>query len=58
MSINFSDDVNNEIITTAASLPEDSAEGSLRPKTLGEYIGQEDESVRVHQRCKNARRVA
>ena len=41
MSINFSDDVNNEIITTAASLPEDSAEGSLRPKTLTEYIGQE-----------------
>ena len=41
MSINFSDDVNNEIITTAASLPEDSAECSLRPKTLGEYIGQE-----------------
>ena len=41
MSINFSDDVNNEIITTAASLPENSAEGSLRPKTLGEYIGQE-----------------
>ena len=41
MSINFSDDVNNGIITTAASLPEDSAEGSLRPKTLGEYIGQE-----------------
>ena len=41
MSINFSDNVNNEIITTAASLPEDSAEGSLRPKTLDEYIGQE-----------------
>lgn len=41
MSINFSDEVNNEIITTAASLPEDSAEGPLRPKTLGEYIGQE-----------------
>ena len=41
MSINFSDDVNNEIITTAASLPEDSAEGSLRPKNLTEYIGQE-----------------
>lgn len=41
MIINFSDDVNSEIITTAASLPEDSAEGSLRPKTLGEYIGQE-----------------
>lgn len=41
MSINFSDEVNDEIITTAASLPEDSAEGSLRPKTLIEYIGQE-----------------
>lgn len=41
MSINFSDEVNDEIITTAASLPEDSAEGSLRPKTLDEYIGQE-----------------
>lgn len=41
MSINFSDEVNDEIITTTASLPEDNAEGSLRPKTLGEYIGQE-----------------
>ena len=41
MSINFSDEANNEIITTAVSLPEDSAEGSLRPKTLTEYIGQE-----------------
>lgn len=41
MSINFSDDVNDEIITTTASLPEDSGEGSLRPKTLNEYIGQE-----------------
>ena len=41
MSINFSEDVNDEIITTAASLPEDNSEGSLRPKTIGEYIGQE-----------------
>ena len=41
MSINLSDEVNDEIITTAASLPEDNAEGSLRPKTIGEYIGQE-----------------
>ena len=47
MSINFSDDVNNEIITTAASLPEDSAEGSLRPKTLGEYIGQEKAKAKL-----------
>jgi len=41
MSINFSDELNEEVITTAASLPEDSGEGSLRPKTIGEYIGQE-----------------
>lgn len=41
MSINFSDDDNNEIITTAASLPEDNSEGSLRPKSISEYIGQE-----------------
>ena len=41
MSINFSEDANDEIITTAASLPEDRAEGSLRPKTIAEYIGQE-----------------
>lgn len=41
MSINFSDEVENEIITTTASLPEDSNEGSLRPKTITEYIGQE-----------------
>ena len=41
MSINFSDEVNNEIITTAASLPEDTNEGSLRPRTITEYIGQE-----------------
>ena len=36
MSISFS-----EIITTAASLPEDRNEGSLRPKTIREYIGQQ-----------------
>ena len=41
MSINFSEDVNDEIITTAVSLPEDNSEGSLRPKTISEYIGQE-----------------
>ena len=42
MSINFSADANDEMITTAASLPEDSAEGSLRPRTISEYIGQEN----------------
>lgn len=41
MSINFSDELNDEVITSAVSLPEDSGEGSLRPKTISEYIGQE-----------------
>ena len=41
MSINFSDDYSNETITTAVSLPEDRNEGSLRPKAICEYIGQE-----------------
>ena len=41
MSINFSDDTNEEIITSAAHLAEDSNEGSLRPKSISEYIGQE-----------------
>ena len=41
MSINFSDEVVKEPITSSVSLPEDSNDGSLRPKTLREYIGQE-----------------
>lgn len=41
MSISFSDESNDEIITTAASLPEDRNEGSLRPKMIREYIGQQ-----------------
>lgn len=41
MSISFSDEANDEIITTAASLHEDRNEGSLRPKTIREYIGQQ-----------------
>lgn len=41
MSINFSQSENDEIITTSASLPEDNAEGTLRPRTISEYIGQE-----------------
>lgn len=41
MSISFSEDKNDEIITSAASLPEDNAEGSLRPRSITEYIGQE-----------------
>ena len=41
MSISFSEDTNYETITSAASLPEDTNEGSLRPRTITEYIGQE-----------------
>ena len=41
MSINFSEDLSNESITTTSSLPEDRQEGSLRPKSIREYIGQE-----------------
>ena len=41
MSINYSDDFSNESITTTSSLPEDRNEGSLRPKSISEYIGQE-----------------
>ena len=40
MSISFSEDTEHTQLTSAISLPEDRAEGSLRPKTLGEYIGQ------------------
>ncbi len=48
MGISFSDDMNEEI-TTAVSLPEDSGEGSLRPRTIAEYIGQEKakENLRI-----------
>ena len=41
MSISFSEDSNTEIVTRASSLPEDTNEGSLRPRTIAEYIGQE-----------------
>ena len=41
MSINFSENRDHEQITTAAILPEDRNETSLRPKTIREYIGQE-----------------
>ncbi|MCR5663934.1 MAG: Holliday junction branch migration DNA helicase RuvB [Oscillospiraceae bacterium] len=40
MSISYSAEEQEEIITATVSLPEDSAEGSLRPRTLREYIGQ------------------
>lgn len=41
MSISFSEESNDEVITSAVHLSEDNNEGSLRPKTISEYIGQE-----------------
>ena len=41
MSISFSGDKPEEILTTPVVLPEDSAEVSLRPRRLSEYTGQE-----------------
>ena len=48
MGISFSGELNDEI-TTSASLPEDSGEGSLRPRSIEEYIGQEKakENLRI-----------
>lgn len=41
MSISFSGNNDEQIVTTSTILPEDANEGSLRPRTLSEYIGQE-----------------
>lgn len=42
MSINFSDGLEDQtMVTNSSVLPEDAGEGSLRPKTISEYIGQE-----------------
>ncbi|MCD7792397.1 MAG: Holliday junction branch migration DNA helicase RuvB, partial [Oscillospiraceae bacterium] len=41
MSISFSDDSFEQAVTSASILQEDVSEGSLRPRTLAEYIGQE-----------------
>lgn len=40
MSISFSDEAFEQVVTSTTLLPEDSNEGSLRPRMLGEYIGQ------------------
>ena len=49
MSINFSDDSFEQVITSTTILPEDSNEASLRPRYLSEYAGQEKakENLRV-----------
>ncbi|MCM1148647.1 MAG: Holliday junction branch migration DNA helicase RuvB [Butyricicoccus sp.] len=41
MSISFSEDSYEQVITSTTILPEDGNEGSLRPRLLNEYIGQE-----------------
>ena len=41
MSITFSNEGEERVVTSAAFLPEDNNEGSLRPRLLTEYIGQE-----------------
>lgn len=40
MSINFSGTSEEPMLTTSTVLPEDRSEGSLRPRTLSDYIGQ------------------
>lgn len=49
MSISFSGNGEEEIVTTSTILPEDANEGSLRPRVLEEYIGQEKvkENLRI-----------
>ena len=50
MAISFSDaGQENELITRSTALPEDAGEGSLRPRYLNEYIGQEraKENLRI-----------
>ncbi|MBO4330858.1 MAG: Holliday junction branch migration DNA helicase RuvB [Oscillospiraceae bacterium] len=41
MSIDFTGEPGKRTLATASYVPEDEGEFSLRPKTLGEYIGQE-----------------
>ena len=41
MSISFSEEAQDPVVTSASILPEDGTEGSLRPRYLREYIGQE-----------------
>ncbi len=49
LSISFSSDGEEKIVTSTSFQPEDAAEGSLRPRTLDEYIGQEKakENLRI-----------
>ena len=59
MAISFSDaEQENELITRSTALPEDAGEGSLRPRYLNEYIGQErakEKPPHFHSGSKDAR---
>lgn len=41
MSISFSGDPGEQVVTSTSILPEDTGEVSLRPRSLSDYIGQE-----------------
>ena len=41
MSISFSDESPQQLVTTSRVLAEDYSEGTLRPQSLREYVGQE-----------------
>ena len=57
MAIHYSAEPEQEVITRSVVLPEDASEGSLRPKTLDEYIGQEKakENLRIFIRAAKMR---
>ena len=57
MAISYSAEPEQEVITRSVVLPEDASEGSLRPKTLDEYIGQEKakENLRIFIRAAKMR---
>jgi len=57
MAISYSAESEEEVITRSVVLPEDASEGSLRPKTLDEYIGQEKakENLRIFIRAAKMR---
>ncbi len=59
MAINYMES-SEEMVTRSIELPEDSNEGSLRPKYLNEYIGQEKakENLRVFIRAAKERKDA
>ncbi|MBR4578452.1 MAG: Holliday junction branch migration DNA helicase RuvB [Oscillospiraceae bacterium] len=58
MAINYSESTDSNLITRSAELPEDAGEGSLRPRYLSEYIGQEKakDNLRIFIQAAKARK--